>query len=308
MHPRRPLAAALTTILASGLLLSGCAGEPAPPSSRTGSAAPASPTATPAAVDVSADLRRLEQEYAVRLGVAALDTGSGVQIAHREGERFGFASTIKAFVAAAFLAEVPSDERDRVVRWTSAEVEAAGYSPVTEQTDRLPLAELAEASVRESDNTATNLVLREIGGPAGLTAVLRELGDRTTRSVNDEPSLNEIEPGSTDDTSTPLALATSLRAVLESDLLGPADRETWLDWMSGNATGDALVRAGAPAGWVVADKSGGAGGLRHDVAIVTPPGRAPIVLAVMSETRDPEAEYDDATVAAAAKVVLDALR
>ncbi|GAB3254609.1 class A beta-lactamase [Alteromonas gracilis] len=298
MPSRRQLAAVLTT----ALLLAGCAGEQAPPRAES------TPTASPTTADVSADLRRLEQEYAVRLGVAALDTESGVQIAHREGERFGFASTIKAFVAAAFLAEVPAGERDRVVRWTPPEVEAAGYSPVTEQTDRLPLAELAEAAVRESDNTATNLVLREIGGPGGLTRVLRELGDRTTRSVNDEPALNEIEPGSADDTSTPAALATSLRAVLEDDLLSPADRETWLDWMSGNATGDTLVRAGAPAGWKVADKSGGAGGLRHDLAIVTPPGRAPIVLAVMSQTRDPEAEYDDAVVAAAAKVVLDALR
>lgn len=301
MHPRRTLAALLT----AALLLAGCAEEPAQP---RGESPPAVSSSAPAAVDVSAELRRLEQEYAVRLGVAALDTGDGAEVAHREGVRFGFASTIKAFVAAAFLAEVPAGERDRVVRWTPDEVEAAGYSPVAEQTDRLPLAALAEASVRESDNTATNLVLREIGGPAGLTAVLRGLGDRTTRSVEEEPALNEIEPGSTDDTSTPAALATSLRAVLEGDLLSPADRETWLGWMSGNATGDTLVRAGAPRGWEVADKSGGAGGLRHDLAIVTPPGRAPIVLAVMSETRDPEAEYDDAVVAAAARVVLEALR
>lgn len=298
MPSRRALAAVLTT----AFLFAGCAAEQAPPRAEP------TPSVTPTSVDVSADLRRLEQEYAVRLGVAALDTGSDVRVVHRERERFGFASTIKAFVAAAFLAKVPAGERDRIVRWTPAEVEAAGYSPVTETRSSLPLADLAEVAVRESDNTATNLVLREIGGPVGLTAVLRDLGDRTTRSVEEEPALNEIEPGSTDDTSTPAALATSLRAVLEGDLLSPADRETWLDWMSGNATGDTLVRAGAPAGWEVADKSGGAGGLRHDLAIVTPPGRAPIVLAVMSETRDPEAEYDDAVVAAAAKVVLDALR
>jgi beta-lactamase class A len=77
--------------------------------------------------------------------------------------------------------------------------------------------------------------------------------------------------------------------------------------MSGNATGDTLIRAGAPDGWVVADKSGGAGGIRNDVAVVTPPGRAPVVVTVFTTRNDPDARYDDALVARAAAIVLGAL-
>ncbi|NKU92222.1 hypothetical protein GS904_07090 [Rhodococcus hoagii] len=53
--------------------------------------------------------------------------------------------------------------------------------------------------------------------------------------------------------------------------------------MSGNATGAPLVRAGAPDGCSVADKSGGAGPIRNDIAIVTPPGRAPAFLALLAK-------------------------
>jgi len=57
----------------------------------------------------------------------------------------------------------------------------------------------------------------------------------------------------------------------------------------------------------VADKSGGAGGIRNDVAVVTPPGRAPVVVTVFTTRNDPDARYDDALVARAAAIVLGAL-
>lgn len=77
--------------------------------------------------------------------------------------------------------------------------------------------------------------------------------------------------------------------------------------MSGNATGDALIRAGAPADWTVLDKSGGVGPIRNDIAVVTPPGRAPILLTILTTRTDPAAPYDDALVAAVARLALAAL-
>ncbi|SMH51103.1 beta-lactamase class A [Rathayibacter oskolensis] len=275
--------------------------------SATATASPA-PSATP--VDVSADLRALEAEFDARVGVSAVDTGSGAAITHRADERFGYASTIKALAAAEFLHDVPVDQRDEIVTWSADDVEAAGYSPVTSQhvDGGLPLSELAEAAVRTSDNTALNLVLDRIGGPTALDEGLTELGDDTTEVVDDEPALNVIEAGSTDDTSTPAAFTADLARILEGDRLTEEDRATLLDWMSGNATGDALIRAGTPSGWVVADKSGGAGGTRNDLAVVTPPGRAPIVVTVFTSRNDPEREYDDSLVARTAEIVLRGLQ
>lgn len=288
-------------------LLTGCA--PAT-DGRATSAPSVEPTASvPAEIDLSGELQQLESAYAARIGVSAFDTGTGQSISYRADERFGFASSFKVFVAAGFLSQVPAAERDAVVTWTQEDIDAAGYSPVTSEhiAEGLTLSQLAEAAVRSSDNTATNIILGKIGGPAGLQEILRQAGDDTSNIVNAEPDLNIIEAGSTDDTTTPAAFTAGLHAVLTGDLLTETDTTTLLDWMSDNATGDALIRAGAPDGWTVADKSGGAYGIRNDIAIVTPPDRAPIILTILTVKNDPDAEYDNNTVADTARVVLDAL-
>ncbi|WP_285042441.1 class A beta-lactamase [Plantibacter sp. LMC-P-059a] len=268
-----------------------------------------SPSSPPIpAPDRSAEFQVLEAEFGARVGVSAIDTGSGARLSYRADERFGYASTIKALAAAVFFQEVPAAAREELVTWSAEDVEAAGYSPVTsEHIDTgLTLSQLAEAAVRQSDNTALNLVLARIGGPSGLDAALADLGDKVIAVVNAEPTLNVIEPGSTEDTSTPAAFADDLSRLIDGSVLESADQETLLTWMSGNATGDTLIRAGAPADWPVADKSGGAGGIRNDVAIIRPPGREPIILSIFTTTLDPDADYDDALVAAVAKAALSA--
>lgn len=303
-----------STVIAIGgvivtLLVSGCSGPTTPPA-RTTRTAPPTPTPSPAidAQRVDRELASLESEYAATVGVVATDTRTGESVAYNGDHRFGYASTIKAFAAAQFLRTVHGSARDERVRWTAADIASAGYSPVTSQhlRDGLTYTQLVDAAVRRSDNTALNLVLDRIGGPAGLDEALADLGDTTTEVVHREDDLNRIEPGSTADTTTPAAFAADLATVLDGETLGTADTAQLTDWMRGNATGDTLVRAGAPEGWTVADKSGGAGGIRNDVAFVTRPDAAPIVIAVLTTRNDPAAAYDDTLVAKTASVVLGA--
>lgn len=300
---------AVAVALAGGLALGlmGCA-APTPSRSGSPSATASAPRTSPPSSppDRSAEFQALEARFGARVGVSAVDTGSGARLSYRADERFGYASTIKAFAAAVFLREVPTADRDEVVQWTEADVDAAGHSPVTSEhvETGLPLAALAEAAVRRSDNTALNLILARLGGSRALDAALAAIGDETTEVVGTEPSLNVIEPGSTDDTTTPAAFADDLVHVFDSDYLDPSDAAILRDWMSGNATGDTLIRAGAPTGWQVADKSGGAGGIRNDIAIIDQPGGDAIVLTVFTNTLDPERDYDDALVAAVAEVAL----
>lgn len=308
MHRAVPLVIAAATAV---FVIAGCSTGPTTRGSASSSST-AAPTASPTpTLDTSAvdrALAALETEYDATVGVVATDTVTGESVTHDGDRRFGYASTVKAFAAAQFLRSVRGSDRDEVVHWTAADVAAAGHSPVTEQHvgDGLSYAALAEAAVRQSDNTALNLVLTRIGGPSGLDAALHDLGDDVTQVVHDEPDLNTIEPGSTEDTTTPAAFAADLAAVLDGTTLDTADRAQLLDWMGGNATGDTLIRAGAPEGWTVADKSGGAGGIRNDVALVTRPGGDPIVIAVLTTRNDPDAAYDDALVAKTASVVLGA--
>lgn len=295
-----------------GLLLataSGCGGGPGTTAApaRTASAAP-----VPGGPDldgvVADDLRRLERAFDARLGLHAVDTGTGAEVSHRADERFAYASSGKALLAAALLdATSPADLR-RTVTWDRDDL--VTYSPFTEPRTATgaSLGAVAEAMVRESDNTAANVVVRELGGLDVWTDALRGIGDDTTRPARLEPGLNAAVPDDDRDTSTPRALARSLRAYAVDEALAPDDSAFLDDWMSGNATGDTLVRAGAPDGWRVADKSGAAAyGTRNDVAVVHPPGRAPLVVVVMSSRTSAGASYDDRLVARAARVALDAL-
>ncbi|WAA65603.1 class A beta-lactamase [Microbacterium oxydans] len=302
-----PARISLAAVVAAGLL-TGCS----PSADARG--ADATQTATiasaPASIDLSAELEQLESESDARIGVSAFDTGTGQTVSYGADDRFGFASSFKAFVAGGFLLAVPVAERDTVVTWTQEDIDAAGYSPITSEhiSDGLTLSQLAEAAVRASDNTATNIILRRIGGPAGLQEILRQAGDNTSQIVNYEPDLNIIEPGSTDDTTTPAAFAAGIGAFLTGTVLAASDKAMLMEWMSGNPSGDPLIRAGAPEGWTVADKSGGAYGIRNDIAIITPPDREPIILTILTLKNAPDAEYENATVADTAKVVLDALK
>ncbi|MFJ2534607.1 class A beta-lactamase [Microbacterium maritypicum] len=304
---RRAPAFSLYCLLA-GFALAGCVGAP-PPAAES---APASPTARATTTDLDElaadELAALEQEYDATVGVMAVDTGTDESVSYGEDRRFGFASTIKAFAAAVFLQSVSGAARDEIVHWTTEEA-AAGHAPVTSQhvEDGLTYAQLAEAAVRVSDNAALNLIVDRIGGPAALDDALAELGDATTEVVNDEPTLNTIEPGSTDDTTTAAAFTTSLTRILDGSTLSAADAALLVDWMSDNRTGDALIRSGAPAGWTVADKSGGAGPIRNDIAVVTRPGQGPIIITVLTSRNDPHADFDDTLVASAASITLDAL-
>lgn len=259
--------------------------------------------------DLDETFATIESDYDARVGVYAIDTGSDQTIDYRSEERFAFASTYKALAAALVLKQNSMEELEEVITYT--EDDLVSYSPITEKhvDTGMTLAELSEAAVRTSDNTAGNLLFEELGGPEQFQQSLREIGDDVTQSDRYETALNEFTPGNTRDTSTPAALATSLQGFAVGDLLTDDKRERLLDWMQGNATGDTLIRAGAPEGWTVADKSGaGRYGTRNDIAVVWPPDREPIILAIMTRHDTEDAEYDDALIAEVAEATLNALK
>lgn len=261
-----------------------------------------------ASVAVDQEFQRLEEEFGARLGVFALDTGSGEEVAYRADERFAYASTFKSLAVGALLRQRTVEELAEVVSYTAEDLVA--YSPVTERHvgTGMTLREVCDAALRYSDNTAGNLLLEELGGPEGLEAALREIGDEVISVDRFETELNEAVPGDERDTSTPRAMAVSLQAFVLGDVLEEDRREILVDMMLGNTTGDELIRAGVPDGWEVADKSGAGGyGTRNDIAVLWPPDGAPVVMAVMSDRGEEDAAYDNALVAEAASVAVEAL-
>ena len=253
---------------------------------------------------------RIEKESGGRLGVAVLDTQTGMRSGHRADERFPMCSTFKLLAAAAILRRVDAgtERLERRVSYTAKDL--VTYSPVTEKhiADGMTLAELCDAAVTLSDNTAGNLLLAALGGPGGITALARSLGDHVTRLDRIEPELNEAIPGDPRDTTSPAAMTASLHALSIGDALSAPSRAHLTAWLLANKTGDARLRARLPSGWRVGDKTGtGGNGSTNDVGVLWPPGRAPIVVsAYLTEAAAVPAVQREAAIAAVGHFVADA--
>jgi beta-lactamase class A len=258
----------------------------------------------------NADFAALERDLRGELGVAAIDSATGRTIGHRQDQRFPMCSTFKVVLAAAILAradEVP-DLLDR--RVSLPRDRFVDYSPVTGKhiDGELSVAKLCSAALQYSDNTAGNTLLRELGGPAELTRYARSLGDGRFRLDRWETALNSAMPGDERDTTTPLAMARTLQKLLLLDGLSPARRGQLCDWMLGNTTGSQRIRAAVPPGWQVADKTGtGDYGSANDIAVIYPPGRPPIVLAIYTRQSTKDADARSDIVVEAAKIALRTL-
>ena len=253
------------------------------------------------------EFARIEKESGGRLGVAVLDTGSGARAGHRADERFPMCSTFKLLASAAVLKRVDEgkEKLDRRIKFEAGDIVV--NSPITQKHaggDGMTLAEICEAAMTFSDNTAGNLILASLGGPQAITAFARSLGDTMTRLDRNEPTLNEAVPGDPRDTTAPEAMLKNIQALVLGDALSAASKDQLTKWLVGNKTGDTRIRAGLPAGWRAGDKTGaGERGSTNDVGVLWPPERKPIIVAIyLTETTAPT-EKRNATLAAVGRAV-----
>ena len=267
--------------------------------------------AATAADTFAAELKKLEADCKGRLGVAVLDTATGAIIGQRFDERFAMCSTFKLLAAAAILGRVDAGKEalGRRIRFSASDL--VSYSPVTKERtggDGMSVAELCEAAVTQSDNSAANLLVASLGGPPQVTAFARTLGDLVTRLDRVEPDLNEGQEGDVRDTTTPQAMALNLQALSLGKALSSASRDQLVAWLVGNKTGDTRIRAGLPAGWKVGDKTGtGSNGTSNDVAVIWPQQRAPVIISVYLTQAKGSADKQNAAIAATARAAVVAL-
>jgi beta-lactamase class A len=273
--------------VASAVFRSGDAwGKDAGPVKRTMAATPRQEFAK--ADTIRARLQEIEADSGGRLGVSIVDTASGLHAGLHADERFPMCSTFKLLVAGAILARVDRGGEDLQRRIVYSQSELVSNSPATSKHTRertgnagMSVADLCKAAITLSDNTAANLLLASFGGPAALTAFARSLGDGITRLDRNEPTLNEGTPGDPRDTTTPIAMLGNLRELVLGEHLTSSSRAQLLAWLAANETGGERIRAKLPKDWGVGDKTGtGDHGTANDVAIVWPPGRGPILVAV----------------------------
>ncbi|MBB5883572.1 class A beta-lactamase [Xanthomonas sp. LMG 8992] len=256
-------------------------------------------------------LADIERRSGGRLGVSLLD-GSGARLGgQHQDERFPLCSTFKFLLAGAVLQRVDRGELSLERRVPVRKADLLGNAPVSERHvgGTLSVAELCRAAMIYSDNTAANLLLPLVGDPPGVTRFLRALGDTQTQLDRNEPGMNDFVAGNPRDTTTPAAMAATMRTLLLGEALQPVSRQRLIGWMRDNRTGKDCLRAGLPAGWQIGDKTGSNGtDTRNDIAIIWAPGRAtPLLLTAYLNGASVDSAARDATLKAVAQAVAASL-
>lgn len=312
--------------LAPALVLGACTPEKsalAPTSGEEGQGAvrgsPSSSTpvlekqAPPESMDNEA-IAKIERELGGRVGVFALLPESRWTLAHRADERFALCSTFKWVLAAAILQRVEAGRLNLPQPLHFKKADLLEWAPVTrahlqDQSEAsLSVGELCRAAITVSDNTAANLLLQQIGGPPGLTAFFREMGDEVSRLDRDEPMLNMNTLGDPRDTTSPRAMAQLLHTVLSSDALNLTSRETLIEWLLLTETGAARLKAGLSEGTKLAHKTGGGNrGAVNDVGVFwLASGEPCFVASYLSGSEKPLSELEAAH-AKIAQIVVEAI-
>ncbi|MGS5041142.1 class A beta-lactamase [Staphylococcus saprophyticus] len=257
------------------------------------------------------DIDQIENEYNTKVGIYGINTENGKVYEHNADERFAFASTYKAIASGILLNKVAPSELNKKVEINESEIVA--NSPVTEQYigKTMSLKALIKASMLQSDNTANNKIMQELGGVNGLKHELVQLGDDVSEPQRLEPELNYFDPNSKADTTTPRAAAQTLNSILTSNEMNGSNLSLLKQTMIENKTGDTLIKAGMPNSYTVGDKSGQAltYATRNDLAFIYPKGQdKPIILAIYSKQDQKDAKPNDKVISDSAREVIKYLK
>jgi len=254
---------------------------------------------------------QIEQDNDTIVGVYGVNTANGKHIQHRSDERFAFASTYKAIASGILLQNTATSTLNKKIDIKKDDIVA--NSPVTEKYvgSQMTLKALIQASMLQSDNTANNKIINEIGGIKGFHEELKQLEDNISNPQRLEPELNLYDPTSTADTTTPKAAAMTLKHILTNEDMSKANRNLLKNVMIHNETGDTLIKAGVSKRAVVGDKSGQGltYGTRNDLAFIYPKNqKEPIVLAIYTKKDGKDAKPNDKVIQMATKTAMEALK
>jgi beta-lactamase class A len=231
-------------------------------------------SAQPAAAASSSALSSLEQQlnYLVAgksadVGIAALDLNTGETVSIKGNTPFPMASTVKVAVAALYLAQVDHGRR-------SLDDTISGVSARS----------LMGRMLIHSDNHATDMLIRDLGGPARLNSWLHENGvtglrvDRTiAQLLSDKRDLWDRR-----DSSTPAAMVDLLKRIYKAELITPQSRDYLLDVMAHCQTGKNRIKALLPMGTPVEHKTGTLNNYASDVGFISLPDGRRVAVAIFA--------------------------
>jgi beta-lactamase class A len=249
-------------------------------------AQPAAAASNSLVTSLQNELAMLVTSKSTDVGIAAIDLKTGEMVSVRGNNRYPMASTVKVAVAATYLSYVEKGERslDDTIGGTTA-------------------SSLMRRMLVHSDNHATDLLIRNLGGPETVQKWLdwhHIEGLRIDRTIaqllRDKRDLHDVR-----DSATPLAFAKFLKRLDSGYLIGDKSKAYLLDLMAQCMTGRNRMKSLLPDGTRVEHKTGTLNGLTDDVGFITLPNGHRIAVAIFARggSNRPSA------IAEAAKTVYD---
>lgn len=295
---------------------------------------------------LQAEFARLAKQTDGTVGVAVHKVGGAETVALNQGQTFPMASTFKIAVAATIFSRIEKGERalDTMVTVDPAIIVAS--AGIAEQLPHpgisLSIHNLLELMLTRSDNTATDVLVAEAGGPAAVTAWLRTVGvsgqqvDADTahliyRALNITPGPGTFEknieaafaadPAKRDmdekrqpnapfnadprDASTPEAMIDLLLKIQSGAALRPDSTKTLLDIMERCQTGEKRLKGLLPTATVVAHKTGTLMSIANDVGLVTLPDGSKFAIAVFVKGDTKGIDVQERVIADVARAAYD---
>lgn len=257
-------------------------------------------------------LSKLEASSKGRIGVYAINTTNNTHLAYRANERFPTGCTSKVIGVATILSKSMKDSALLSQKISYSKKDLTNWNPITEKylSSGMTIEQLCAASISYSDNTAMNLLVKQMGGLNQMTFFAHALGNTSFRQDNGWPEeAYSGGKGNLKDSSTPKDMAKSLQKLVFTDALAKPQKKILISWLKANTTGDFRIRAGLPKGWIVADKTGtgGAYGTTNDLGIIWPPKCAPIIMGIYYTNDAKSAENREDVVASATRLLINKL-
>ncbi len=236
-------------------------------------------------LSIQKQLAELEASSKGRIGVYVINTANNAHLGYRANERFPTGCTSKVIGVATILSKSMNNSALLSQRINYSKKDLTGWDPITANylSSGMTVEQLCAASIRYSDNTAMNLLVKQMGGLDQMTLFAQSLGNTSFRQDNGWPEeAYSGGKGDLKDSSTPKDMAGSLQKLAFTDALAHPQREMLLSWLKTNTTGGFRIRAGLPKDWLVADKTGtgGAYGTTNDLGIIWPLKCAPLIMAI----------------------------
>ena len=227
---------------------------------------------------LKSQLIQLAAQYpTLQPSVFVWDYQTGKYVDINADKPYSAASIIKIPVLLELFKSIENKElslKDKFILKDIFRASGSGELQFKEENSLYTIDELARRMMRDSDNSATNILMYLTGGSTNVNRAMREWGMKTSHITNWLPDLEG------DNKTTAKEMATMLFNIENPNFLSLSSREYIIDYLS-DIRNNRLIYAGLPSDALFIHKTGDIGKMLGDAGIVYTSGGERYIIVVL---------------------------